>query len=402
MEAIFPDSVVVTSESKIVFLIIDGLGGLAMEGKGGTELRVARTPNLDDLAARSICGLLDPVAPGITPGSGPAHLALFGYDPVKWNIGRGVLEAFGIDFPLQENDVAARGNFATLDAEGKIVDRRAGRISTETNQGLCAKVRERVDLAPQAEYYFEPVRDYRVVLVLRGEGLHDDLTDTDPQALGVEPLACQATDPRAEETAELVNRFLSQAQEVLAREERANGILLRGFAKYRRYPSMEERFGLKCLAIANYPMYRGLARLVGMELHPVGKDIRGEFAALSERYREFDYFFLHVKEPDSRGEDGNFDAKVRILEEIDGLVPWILALRPDVLVVTGDHSTPAKLRSHSWHPLPVLLHSTYARVDEVERFDEISCARGGLGRMPMVNLMSLALAHALRLTKYGA
>ncbi len=402
MEAIFPDSVVVTNESKIVFLIIDGLGGLAMEGKGGTELRVARTPNLDDLAARSICGLLDPVAPGITPGSGPAHLALFGYDPVKWNIGRGVLEAFGIDFPLQENDVAARGNFATLDAEGKIVDRRAGRISTETNQGLCAKVRERVDLAPQAEYYFEPVRDYRVVLVLRGEGLHDDLTDTDPQALGVEPLACQATDPRAEETAELVNRFLSQAQEVLAREERANGILLRGFAKYRRYPSMEERFGLKCLAIANYPMYRGLARLVGMELHPVGKDIRGEFAALSERYREFDYFFLHVKEPDSRGEDGNFDAKVQLLEEIDGLVPWILALRPDVLVVTGDHSTPAKLRSHSWHPLPVLLHSTYARVDEVERFDEISCARGGLGRMPMVNLMSLALAHALRLTKYGA
>lgn len=402
MEAIFPDSVVVTNESKIVFLIIDGLGGLALEGKGGTELRVARTPNMDDLAARSICGLLDPVAPGITPGSGPAHLALFGYDPVKWNIGRGVLEAFGIDFPLQENDVAARGNFATLDAEGKIVDRRAGRISTETNRGLCAKVRERVDLAPQAEYYFEPVRDYRVVLVLRGEGLHDDLTDTDPQALGVEPLACQATDPRAEETAELVNRFLSQAQEVLAREERANGILLRGFAKYRRYPSMEERFGLKCLAIANYPMYRGLARLVGMELHPVGKDIRGEFAALSERYREFDYFFLHVKEPDSRGEDGNFDAKVRILEEIDGLVPWILALRPDVLVVTGDHSTPAKLRSHSWHPLPVLLHSTYARVDEVERFDEVSCARGGLGRLPMVNLMSLALAHALRLTKYGA
>jgi len=313
-----------------------------------------------------------------------------------------VLEAFGIDFPLQENDVAARGNFATLDAEGKIVDRRAGRISTETNQGLCAKVRERVDLAPQAEYYFEPVRDYRVVLVLRGEGLHDDLTDTDPQALGVEPLACQATDPRAEETAELVNRFLSQAQEVLAREERANGILLRGFAKYRRYPSMEERFGLKCLAIANYPMYRGLARLVGMELHPVGKDIRGEFAALSERYREFDYFFLHVKEPDSRGEDGDFDAKVQLLEEIDGLVPWILALRPDVLVVTGDHSTPAKLRSHSWHPLPVLLHSTCARVDEVERFDEISCARGGLGRMPTVNLMSLALAHALRLTKYGA
>jgi 2,3-bisphosphoglycerate-independent phosphoglycerate mutase len=402
MEAIFPDSVVVTNESKIVFLIIDGLGGLAMEGKGGTELQVARTPNLDDLAARSICGLLDPVAPGITPGSGPAHLALFGYDPVKWNIGRGVLEAFGIDFPLQENDVAARGNFATFDAEGKIVDRRAGRISTEMNQGLCAKVRERVDLAPQAEYYFEPVRDYRVVLVLRGEGLHDDLTDTDPQALGVEPLACQATDPRAEETAELVNRFLSQAQEVLAREERANGILLRGFAKYRRYPSMEERFGLKCLAIANYPMYRGLARLVGMELHPVGKDMRGEFAALSERYREFDYFFLHVKEPDSRGEDGNFDAKVRILEEIDGLVPWILALKPDVLVVTGDHSTPTKLRSHSWHPLPVLLHSTYARVDEVERFDEVSCARGSLGRMPMVNLMSLALAHALRLTKYGA
>jgi len=402
MEAIFPDSVVVKNESKIVFLIIDGLGGLAMEGKGGTELQVARTPNLDNLAARSICGLLDPVAPGITPGSGPAHLALFGYDPVKWNIGRGVLEAFGIDFPLEEDDVAARGNFATLDAEGKVVDRRAGRISTEMNRGLCARVRERVDLAPRAEYYFEPVRDYRVVLVLRGEGLHDDLTDTDPQALAMKPLECQATDPRAEETAMLINRFISQAQGVLTQEERANTILLRGFAKYQKYPSMEERFGLRCLAIANYPMYRGLARLVGMELHPVGKDIRGEFIALKERYREFDFFFLHVKEPDSRGEDGDFDAKVQLLEEIDGLVPWVLALKPDVLVVTGDHSTPAKLRSHSWHPLPVLLHSSYARVDEVVRFDEISCARGGLGRQPMVNLMSLALAHALRLTKYGA
>jgi len=402
MEAIFPDSVVVTNKSKIVFLIIDGLGGLAMEGKGGTELQVARTPNLDHLAARSICGLLDPVAPGITPGSGPAHLALFGYDPVKWNIGRGVLEAFGIDFPLQENDVAARGNFATLDPQGKVVDRRAGRISTEMNQGLCAKVRERVDLTPRAEYYFEPARDYRVVLVLRGEGLHDDLTDTDPQALGVEPLACKGTAPRAEETARLINRFLSQAQEVLAQEERANGLLLRGFAKYRRYPSMEERFGLRSLAIANYPMYRGLARLVEMELHPVCKDMRGEFATLRERYQEFDYFFLHVKEPDSRGEDGDFDAKVRILEEVDALVPEITTLNPDVLVVTGAHSTPSKLRMHSWHPLPALLYSTYARVDEVERFDEISCARGGLGRQPMVNLMSLALAHALRLTKYGA
>jgi len=402
MEALFPDSVVVTNESKIVFLIIDGLGGLAMEGKGGTELQVARTPNLDDLAARSICGLLDPVAPGITPGSGPAHLALFGYDPVKWNIGRGILSALGIDFPLEENDVAARGNFATLDTEGKIVDRRAGRISTETNRGLCTKVRERVDVAPRTEYYFEPVRDYRVVLVLRGEGLHDDLTDTDPQALGVKPLACQATDPRAEETARLVNRFLAQAQEVLAQEERANTILLRGFAKYRRYPSMEERFGLRSLAIANYPMYRGLARLVGMELHPLCPDIEGEFLALEERYADFDFFFLHVKEPDSRGEDGDFDAKVRILEEVDALVPEITKLNPDVLVVTGDHSTPSKLRMHSWHPLPVLLHSTYARVDEVGRFDEISCAGGGLGRQPMVNLMSLALAHALRLTKYGA
>ena len=401
MEAIFPDSVVVTNESKIVFLIIDGLGGLAMEGKRGTELQVARTPHLDDLAARSICGLLDPVAVGITPGSGPAHLALFGYDPVKWNIGRGVLEAFGIDFSLQENDVAGRGNFATLDAEGKIVDRRAGRISTETNRRLCQRIREAVELSP-VEYFLEPVKDYRVALVLRGEGLHDDLIDTDPQALGVAPLSCRATDPRAEETARLVNRFLSRAQEVLAQEERANAILLRGFAKYRRYPFMEERFGLRALAIANYPMYRGLARLVGMELHPPCSDIKGEFLALEERYADFDFFFLHVKESDSRGEDGDFDAKVQILEEVDTLVPEITKLNPDVLVVTGDHSTPAKLRSHSWHALPVLLHSTYARVDEVERFDEISCARGGLGRQPMVNLMSLALAHALRLTKYGA
>jgi 2,3-bisphosphoglycerate-independent phosphoglycerate mutase len=392
----------VSASSKIVFLIMDGLGGIQMEGKGGTELQVARTPNLDRLAEVSSCGLLDPVAPGITPGSGPAHFALFGYDPVQYNIGRGILEATGIDFPLTEKDVVARINFATVDSEGKVTDRRAGRISTETNERVCQKIRQGLKPGPGLEVIVQTVKEHRGILVLRGEGLRGDIQDTDPEREGALPLEPNALVPQAEETAGRVKNILSQVGKILADEPKANMVLLRGFAKHTRYPSMKERYGLNALAIAAYPMYRGISRLVGMTVLSQVSNLEEEFKALEENYPRYDFFFLHVKQTDSRGEDGNFDAKVSVIEEVDGYLPRVRALNPDVLVVTGDHATPAKLASHSWHPLPLILHSPYCLIDGVKKFDEVSCIQGALGRMRSVELMPLALANARRLNKFGA
>jgi len=395
-------SLLFPSSAKIVFIILDGVGGIQMEGKGGTELQVARKPNLDQLAEVSSCGLLDPVAPGITPGSGPAHFALFGYDPIQYNIGRGILEATGIDFPLTERDVVARINYATVDRNGIVTDRRAGRIATETNERICRKLQQNIKLSPGVEVIIEPVKEHRAVLVLRGEGLRGEIEDTDPEREGIPPLRPKASTPGAENTAALVEKIVSQTREILSDEPKANMILLRGFAKHVRYPSMKERYGLNSLAIAAYPMYRGISRLVGMTVLPNVSNLEEEFKALEDNFPQYDFFFLHVKQTDSRGEDGNFDAKVGVIEEVDRYIPRVCALKPEVLVVTGDHSTPAKLRSHSWHPLPVILHSPSCLIDPVKKFDEVSCIGGILGRIPSVQLMPLALAHARRLTKFGA
>ncbi|NWF56278.1 MAG: 2,3-bisphosphoglycerate-independent phosphoglycerate mutase [Syntrophaceae bacterium] len=402
MDPSLVSDLMIPGSSKIVFLIMDGLGGIQMEGKGGTELQVARTPNLDRLAEISSCGLLDPVAPGITPGSGPAHFALFGYDPVQYNIGRGILEATGIDFPLTEKDVVARMNFATVDPAGKVTDRRAGRISTETNQRVCQKIREGLKPGPGLEVIVETVKEHRGILVLRGEGLRGEIQDTDPEREGFPPLEAKALVPEAEETAGRVRNILSQVGRILADEPKANMVLLRGFAKHTRYPSMKERYGLNALAIAAYPMYRGISRLVGMTVLSKVSTLDEEFKALEDNFAEYDFFFLHVKQTDSRGEDGNFDAKVAVIEEVDGYLPRVRALNPDVLVVTGDHSTPAKLAGHSWHPLPVILHSRFCLIDTVKKFDEVSCIQGALGRIRSVELMPLAMANARRLTKFGA
>ncbi|HXH11423.1 MAG TPA: 2,3-bisphosphoglycerate-independent phosphoglycerate mutase [Alphaproteobacteria bacterium] len=396
------DQLAVKTEARLIFLVMDGLGGMEVPEKGGSELQVARTPNLDALAAQGICGLFDPVAPGITPGSGPGHFAIFGYHPVVFNIGRGVLSACGIDFPLTARDVAARVNFCTIDQQGIIVDRRAGRIDTETNLRLAEKLRQEIRLPEGVEFFFETEKDYRAVLILRGDDLSDQLADTDPQRVGMPPLDPQALDPAAKRTAEIIQSFLTQARQVLAGEPRANMLLLRGFAKLMPYKSLRERFQLSPLAIANYPMYRGIARLLGMEIHPVCPDIPSEFAALRANYEKYDFFFLHVKDTDSRGEDGDFDGKVRVLELVDSLIPQLTSLQPDVLVVTGDHSTPSALAGHSWHPVPVILSAKTVRRDLVTSFDERSCSLGGLGRQPMMNLMGLALAHAGRLQKFGA
>ncbi len=391
----------IPGQGKIVMLVIDGLGGLPVKPGGPTELEAAQTPNLDALAAESICGLNVPISPGITPGSGPSHLALFGYDPLRYEIGRGVLEACGIGFPLGPNDVAARGNFCTVDENGLIADRRAGRIPTEKGAELCRILRT-IQL-PGVETFVEPVKEYRFVLVLRGEGLSGGLTETDPQQLGVPPRKMEALIPEAQHTAELFNQWIAQARELLADQHPANMVLLRGPDKTPSLPSMAEVYGLKAAAIATYPMYRGVAKLVGMDILETGETLEEEVETLKTHWTGYDFFYFHVKKTDSAGEDGDFARKVAILEHVDEVViPAIISLEPDVFIVTGDHSTPALLRSHSWHPVPTLLHSKYCRPDEVKAFGERACMRGGLGLFSATDLMPLAMANALRLTKYGA
>jgi len=397
---------VIPAQTKIVFLVMDGIGGLPMQPGGPTELEAARTPNLDALAAESVSGCTTPISPGITPGSGPGHLAIFGYDPCRYVIGRGVLEALGIDFDLQPQDVAGRGNFCSVDDKGRVTDRRAGRISTEKCVELTSLLLKKIRL-PGVQLFVEPVKEHRFVLVLRGEGLAGDLSESDPQQVGVPPVPIhpldEATDPASSQrTASLVNDFVAQAREVLADQHPANMVLLRGLDKRPAIPSMLDVFGLRAAAIAVYPMYRGLAKLVGMAALPSGSVLADEFDTLEKAWPDYDFFYVHFKYTDSRGEDGDFAAKVAMIEEFDSYVPRVLALKPDVVVVTGDHSTPSALKAHSWHPVPTLLRSRYCRCDGTTKYGERTCARGALGTFPAVDLMPLALANALRLTKFGA
>ncbi len=388
------------TDSKIVLLVCDGLAGLPHPETGLTEMETARTPNLDALARRSMQGYAELVGPGITPGSGPGHLSIFGYDPLRYPVGRGVLSALGVGFPLEPTDVAARMNFCTLDAQGRIVDRRAGRIPTARSLPLVEKLRQ-IKL-PYVEVFVEPEMDYRAVLVLRGEGLSGAVSDTDPQVMGQEPLPPRALEPAAERTAELASEFVRQAREILRNDYPANGVLLRGFAELPELPHVGDLYQLTAAAIAVYPMYRGLARLVGMQILPTGTTMRDEIVTLREHWNQFDFFFIHFKYTDSAGEDGDFERKVRVLEEIDGLIPELLELQPDVFAMTGDHSTPAILKGHSWHPSPFLLHSRWVLPDGCARFTERTARQGSLGRFHMSEAMSLLLAHALKLLKYGA
>lgn len=391
---------------KIILLVLDGLGGLPLEPTGRTELETARTPHLDRLAAEGSIGLSIPVRFGIEPGSGPAHLSLFGYDPLRYRVGRGVLEALGIGFPLQTGDLAARGNFATVDAAGRIVDRRAGRISTAE----CARLTDQLERAtanclPGYQIFVRPVKEHRFAFVLRGPGLGGDLSETDPLRVGVPPLP--VTDRSGTEvgrvTAELVNRWVEAARSILANEPVANSLNLRALSTPVELPPFRTVTGLNGAAIAAYPMYRGLAALVGMSVLPCpGEHVKDAIEVLVQHWREHDFFYLHVKKTDSYGEDGNFAAKVAEIEAVDAEIPRLLDLRPDVLVVTGDHSTPAALGRHSWHPVPTLLWSRYAMPSLASEFGERACSRGNLGLFSATELIPLALAHAGRLRRFGA
>jgi len=393
-------AIVRPTSSKIVLVVIDGLGGLPHPEKGRTELESAKTPNLDRLAREAICGMIDPVAPGITPGSAPGHLALFGYDPLQFTVGRGVLEALGIDLELKAGDVAARGNFCTVDESGVLTDRRAGRIPTEVCTELC-QLLDGMNIEGVA-VLVSPVREHRFTAVFRGDGLFSELSDSDPQREGVPPNDVIFHSPQAEKAASIANEFIAKARATLAERHPANMVLLRGFAHYPDFPKMSEVFSLKPAAIAAYPMYRGLAKVVGMEVLPTGATIEEELTTLAEHYDSYDFFFLHIKQADSAGEDGDFERKVRVIEEADSALPRLIDLNPDVIVVTADHSTPAVLKGHSWHPVPLLLRSKWCRRDTVQEFSERACSFGSLGRFCGTQVMPLALANALKLNKFGA
>ena len=393
-------SLAVQTDSKLVMVVIDGIGGLPVQGK--TELEAAKIPNLDRLASKAICGLIDPISYGITPGSGPSHLALFGYDPFRHEIGRGVMEALGIGLELTKDDLTARGNFATMDETGIIIDRRAGRISTEKNQEICQFLQNEIKEVDGVHISIHPGKEHRFVILFQGKELREDLADADPQKDGLKAKGTEGLSPEARRTADIVNRYIRRATEALKPFHPANTILLRGFSKIPDIPTMVDRFKLRPAAIATYPMYRGLARLVGMEILETGETIQDEVATLKKYFDRYDFFYLHFKKPDMAGEDGDFKAKVKAIEEIDRIVPSILKMKPDVLVVTGDHSTPALLKGHSWHPNPILLYSKYIRPDSIRRFTERQCQRGQLGRFQAMDVIPLMLANGLKLKKFGA
>ena len=398
-DALLPD-LITSSDRRILLIIVDGLGGLpGPEGK--TELESASVPNLDALAERSVCGLSVPIAPGISPGSGPGHLAVFGYDPLKFQIGRGVLSALGIAFPLKADDVAARMNFATLDESGNITDRRAGRISTDLCARLCEKLESEISLEG-AEVFVRPEKEHRAAMVLRAPGLSDQLSDSDPQRTGVPPLEVKAMHSEAEHTAGLVNQFVEKARGVLSKEKPANGVLLRGFAAYQPFPTFQKRYGLKAAAAAGYPMYKGVSRLVGMDVLDCGDTFDSQVKTVRQETGDYDFVFLHFKKTDSAGEDGDFDVKVKALETVDSALPSLLDGEFQVVVVTGDHSTPCLLKAHSWHPVPLIMHSEFSGLDSVSEFTEKACAAGALGHIAAKHIMPLALANALRLKKFGA
>jgi len=384
---------------RIVLVVADGLGGMA-DATHDTELEEAVTPNLDALAAEGATGLLNPVGPGITPGSGPGHLALFGYDPETYELGRGVLSATGVEFDLRPGDVAARGNLCTLDADGVVTDRRAGRIPDEQAMPLVDRLNAEVDV-DGAEVFFRHEASHRVLLVVRADGLDARVSDTDPEVEGRPMKACEALDPAAKRTAELITEVDRQIREVLAGQA-AHALLLRGFDTLQELPSFAERYDLRAATVAIYPMYRGVSALVGMDLLPRPGDLDEQVATMGAHWDDYDYLFLHHKYTDEAGHDGDRARKIAEIERLDAAMPAIRDLGPDVLIVTGDHATPTQLSAHSWHPVPVLMWGPHVGRDDVDRFGERACAGGILGQRPTLDLMPLALASAGRLRKYGA
>jgi|LSQX01.1.fsa_nt_gb 2,3-bisphosphoglycerate-independent phosphoglycerate mutase len=386
---------------KMILLVMDGIGGIpGPEGK--TELEAAHTPNLDALAAKSELGQLDMVDVGITPGSGPGHLSLFGYDPLEYSIGRGILEAMGVGALVGPGDVCARGNFCTRSEDDIILDRRAGRIDTEKSALLVEKLAASIREIDGVKVTFYPGKEHRFVVVFSGAGLTEQVADADPQQEGAPMRWAASLGPDGERMAAVANAFIKKVSEILMGETPANGCLLRGFSSAPSLPLMGDLYRMKAVAVATYPMYKGLAKLVGMTVVNAGETLEQLFDAVGRVWDDYDYFYVHVKYTDSRGEDGDFEGKRKVVETVDGLLPKLLALSPDVIAVTGDHSTPSIMSSHSWHPVPFLISSPFVRSGDSKAFSERDCRVGSGGRMEGRKLLGLMLAHAGRLEKYGA
>lgn len=390
----------VPGNTKVLLCVLDGLGGLPGP-RGRSELEEAAARHLDRMAEEGTLGQTLPAGYGISVGSGPGHLALFGYDPLVFEVGRGALEATGIDFALGPNDLAARGNLCTVDADGLITDRRAGRIPTEQTAEICALLEKSISL-PGVELFVRPVREHRFALVLRGEGLHEALNETDPQREGVPIPSIEAQHPDAARTAGLVAQFVTEARKLLADRTQANALTVRGWAKRPELPQFPELWKLRAAAVAVYPMYRGLARLVGMDVLDAGTTLATQVETLRRHWDDYDFFFLHFKYTDSAGEDGDFARKSQMVLDFDACVPSLRALGANVIVITGDHSTPAVMANHSWHPVPLLLHGDYVRTDASHHFHESEAMQGGLGTFPAKEVLPIAFAHAKRLSRFGA
>jgi 2,3-bisphosphoglycerate-independent phosphoglycerate mutase len=394
------------TDAKLVLLVLDGLGDLATrEQNNQTPLEAAATPNLDALAKDSAQGRMIPVAPGITPGSGPGHLGLFGYDPLEFQVGRGVIEALGLGLELRAGDVAARANFCTLDDKGIVTDRRAGRIDTSVCEELCALLSQKVKKVGDAQVIIKPGKGHRFVVLFRGKGLEGPLTDADPHREGLPVPKVAPSNPKsvkAKKAAKLVADFYKAALPVISKKKPANGFLLRGIAHQPAIPTFQDRYGLRPGCIAVYPMYKGLAQLVGMTKLEGPQTIAEQFERYIAEYDNYDYFFIHFKYTDMYGEDGNFDAKRKAIEELDAALPILLQKKPDVLAITGDHSTPCIVKGHSWHPQPVLLHSACSGSDKLDRFTETDANGGSLGVFEAKYLIRLMQANAKMFDKFGA
>jgi 2,3-bisphosphoglycerate-independent phosphoglycerate mutase len=395
----------IPSDSRIVLMVMDGLGGIKNAQFPQTALDAADCPNLDKLAKEGACGRSIPIDMGITPGSGPAHFALFGYDPLapENDVGRGAVEVTGVGFDLKDSDIAIRGNFATMNQQGVLTDRRAGRIPHEEGIRICKKLSEQIKEIDGVEIIIMPVREYRFGLVLRGEGLSPEVNETDPQSTGKKPFEPKAQKPEAKRTADITNKFIQLANEVLIDEEKANTVLMRGISKKPDIEDFGDRYNLKPAAVASYPLYKGVAGLCGMKLYETGFSPEEEFNTLKEIWdSDHNFFFVHIKKTDSYGEDGNIEKKTEVIEDVDRHLPILLGLNPEVIIVTGDHSTPCALKNHSWHPVPLLIHSDVCGQDRSEAFTEDECDRGSLSVINAMDVIKLALANAGMLKKHGA
>ncbi|PYK96536.1 MAG: phosphonopyruvate decarboxylase-related protein [Verrucomicrobia bacterium] len=406
LDALFSELTLKT-KAKLALVVLDGLGDLATKGQNElTPLEAARTPNLDLLVLEGVAqGRMTPVAPGITPGSGPGHLALFGYDPLEFQVGRGVIEALGLGLHLKAGDVAARANFCTLDGKGIVTDRRAGRIETAVCEELCDLLAKRIKKLGDAEVIIKAGKGHRFVVLFRGKGLEGPLTDADPHREGApipkaQPIGRKSA--KAKKTAKLVADFYKAALPFIAKKKPANGFLLRGIAHQPEIPSFEERYRLKPACIAVYPMYKGLAQLVGMTKLEGPQTLAAQFERYLAEYDHYNFFFIHYKYTDMHGEDGNFEAKKKAIEDFDAALPILLRKKPDVLAITGDHSTPCVMKAHSWHPQPVLLHSALSGSDKLDRFTETGANMGSLGVFEAKYLIRLMQANAKMFDKFGA